>query len=142
MRSRTCRPRPPNGCPIWYSARTATEDDPLYSVAMTTAKITISLPVDLLRLIDDERKTRSMSRSEYIRSALIDSFARADQRNMALDYVRAYGDRPEKDDEVEAALEALPNCWRRSPGNEVPPCEPGPWPSSYPAAVCCAPGGR
>ncbi|MPZ16135.1 MAG: hypothetical protein GEU73_17250 [Chloroflexi bacterium] len=76
----------------------------MYSVAMTTAKITIDLPVDLLRLIDDERETRSMSRSEYIRSALIDSFASADQRNMTLDYVRAYGDRPEKDDEVEAAL--------------------------------------
>ena len=77
-----------------------------YSPGMTTAKIAISLPDELLRLVDQERGAKALSRSEFIRAALVDSFARAEERQAALEYVRAYGDQPETEDEIEAALKS------------------------------------
>jgi metal-responsive CopG/Arc/MetJ family transcriptional regulator len=66
------------------------------------ARIAISLPRELLRAVEQERRSRGQSRSEFVRRALRD-FLEADTRRDAVDrYISGYEKHPETAAETEA----------------------------------------
>lgn len=80
-----------------------------------TQKIAISLPDELLRLIEVERKRRGMSRSEFLRAAVQEHFERvADLRRDAA-YVEAYGADPERAGEWNDLIAAGLQAWADLP---------------------------
>jgi metal-responsive CopG/Arc/MetJ family transcriptional regulator len=66
---------------------------------MASAKIAISLPEELLRLIDLDRGS-GMTRSEYFRRAIEDSIRRRAAAEASARYQAAYLAQPEDDDEL------------------------------------------
>lgn len=77
---------------------------PWYSPAVAASKVAISLPPELLRLIDLECRARGMSRSEYIRSAVTDLLKRRAERAADADYDEAYRKMPEDPADAAAYL--------------------------------------
>jgi len=68
-----------------------------------SAKVTISLPGDVLEAVETERKAKGESRSQFFRRA-IERLLKQEQESSAVkDYVRGYREVPESADEVEAA---------------------------------------
>jgi metal-responsive CopG/Arc/MetJ family transcriptional regulator len=67
--------------------------------------VAISLPEELLRLVDAECRRRGVSRSEFIRMAVAETFRRAQDRARAEKYVAGYKAAPESDEEVSQALQ-------------------------------------
>ena len=68
-----------------------------------SAKVAISLPEDVLRAVETERKAKGQSRSQFFRRA-IERFLRQERESSAVkDYVRGYQEIPESAEEVEAA---------------------------------------
>jgi Arc/MetJ-type ribon-helix-helix transcriptional regulator len=64
-----------------------------------TEKIAISLPDELLRMIEAERKRRGLSRSEFLRAAVQEHFQRVAERSKEARYVAAYQADPELETE-------------------------------------------
>ncbi len=65
-------------------------------------RIAVSLPRELLRVVEQERRATGESRSEYVRRALI-ALVDAKKRRGALErYVRGYSAVPETPEEVAA----------------------------------------
>lgn len=69
-------------------------------------KIAISLPPELLKAAERERKARKQTRSELFRNAL-ESFLRSEHERRASErYVRGYRDMPETEEEIQAVHQA------------------------------------
>lgn len=76
-----------------------------------TAKISISMPEEVLRRADRERLARGESRSELFRRAL-DALLREERRTAAVRrYVDGYVAQPETDYEIDGAQAASSVVW-------------------------------
>jgi metal-responsive CopG/Arc/MetJ family transcriptional regulator len=69
---------------------------------MTARKFAISLPEELFERLEQDRRERSMNRSEYVANALADHFHRKGEQELEEQYVRGYLEHPETQDEAEA----------------------------------------
>jgi metal-responsive CopG/Arc/MetJ family transcriptional regulator len=70
------------------------------------AKIAISLPEDVLEVVEKERKTKGESRSEFFRRA-IEALLRQQRERAAVEqYLHGYRQVPETAEDVEAAHRA------------------------------------
>jgi metal-responsive CopG/Arc/MetJ family transcriptional regulator len=69
------------------------------------AKIAISLPEDLLRVVDEQRRANGISRSAFFRSAVEELSRRQREQDAAGRYVRGYLQHPESDEEIQEALQ-------------------------------------
>ena len=69
------------------------------------AKVSISLPDDLLHRVDRARRQRKVSRSEYFRQAATNLLCLTGEQDVDR-YIRGYARQPETADEVEAARAA------------------------------------
>jgi metal-responsive CopG/Arc/MetJ family transcriptional regulator len=67
------------------------------------AKVTISLPDDLLRSIDEQSAEAGLSRSEVIRQALEEMQRAASERAAEAQYIAGYRKHPETSAEVAVA---------------------------------------
>ena len=68
-----------------------------------TSKIAISLPEDMLEVVERERMAKGESRSEFFRRA-VEAFLRQQRERADVErYVRGYRKVPESAEEVEAA---------------------------------------
>lgn len=65
-----------------------------------SAKVAISLPEDVLKAVEMERKTKGESRSQFFRRAVERLLKQ--ERDSSKDYVRGYQEFPESAEEVEA----------------------------------------
>jgi metal-responsive CopG/Arc/MetJ family transcriptional regulator len=73
---------------------------------MTRAvKIAISLPEDLLRVVDEQRLANGTSRSAFFRLAVEELSRRQREQDAAGRYVRGYLQHPESDEEIQEALQ-------------------------------------
>jgi metal-responsive CopG/Arc/MetJ family transcriptional regulator len=61
-----------------------------------TPKVAISLPPELLRLVESEREQRGVTRSEFIRTALLEHFERIREREEIASYQASYRAKPEE----------------------------------------------
>ena len=68
-----------------------------------SAKVTISLPGDVLEAVETERKAKGESRSQFFRRAIERLLKQERESSAVKDYVRGYREVPESADEVEAA---------------------------------------
>ena len=68
-----------------------------------TAKIAISLPVEVLSAVERVRKKSGETRSELFRRAVAILLRQQREREMSERYVRAYEQMPETGEEVESA---------------------------------------
>ena len=67
-----------------------------------TAKVAISLPESILMAVEDERKARGESRSEFFRRAA-EKLLKEEREALAVrQYLRGYLEMPESAEEVEA----------------------------------------
>lgn len=71
---------------------------------MAVSKIAISLPPELLRLIDVECRNRSMTRSEFFRWAVAEHLRRRADSDADSEYIDAYERIPEDPADAEAHL--------------------------------------
>lgn len=68
------------------------------------AKVAISLPQDILKIVEQERKTTGESRSEFFRRA-VEELLRQEREKVAVEkYIQSYQQTPETTEEVEEAL--------------------------------------
>jgi metal-responsive CopG/Arc/MetJ family transcriptional regulator len=71
-----------------------------------SAKVAISLPEDVLKAVETERRAKGESRSQFFRRA-IERLLKEERGASAIqDYIRGYRDVPESAEEVEAIHEA------------------------------------
>jgi metal-responsive CopG/Arc/MetJ family transcriptional regulator len=82
---------------------------------MATEKIAISLPKELLRLIDLGARSKGLSRSEFIRQAIAELFRRQEERAAAERYVEGYRRTPEDDQEIHEALQTATAALAQEP---------------------------
>jgi len=68
-----------------------------------TTKIAISLPEDMLAVVEQERRESGESRSELFRRAVEMLLRRRREQEMSERYIRAYQQTPETKEEIEAA---------------------------------------
>lgn len=80
-----------------------------------TAKIAISLPEEVLAAVEQARKDNGESRSEFFRRAAEMLLRRLREQEMNQQYVRAYQQMPETEEEVEAARRAAANILAEEP---------------------------
>jgi len=71
-----------------------------------TTKIAISLPEDIFRAVEQERKASGESRSELFRRAVEMLLRRKREQAMSERYVHAYEQMPETREEIAAARHA------------------------------------
>jgi metal-responsive CopG/Arc/MetJ family transcriptional regulator len=71
-----------------------------------TAKIAISLPEDVLRIVENERKSNGESRSQFFRRAVEALLQIRREREASEQYIRAYQQMPETAEEITAARKA------------------------------------
>ena len=70
------------------------------------AKIAISLPGDVLEVVEKERKAKGESRSEFFRRA-VEALLRQQRERVAVEqYMHSYQQMPETADEIQAAHRA------------------------------------
>jgi metal-responsive CopG/Arc/MetJ family transcriptional regulator len=70
-----------------------------------STKVAISLPEDILKTIEKERKARGESRSEFFRRA-IDKYLKQEKESKDIeDYIYGYRAMPESAEEIEAIHE-------------------------------------
>jgi metal-responsive CopG/Arc/MetJ family transcriptional regulator len=63
------------------------------------AKVTISLPTDTLEAVEREREATGETRSQFFRQLVERHFRQAEKRRQDEEYVRAYQECPETDEE-------------------------------------------
>ena len=63
------------------------------------AKIAISLPDDVLRDVEKERQANGETRSQFFRRAAIELLKRKREREWDQQYIRAYQEMPETEEE-------------------------------------------
>ncbi|MFH1088132.1 MAG: ribbon-helix-helix protein, CopG family [Chloroflexota bacterium] len=67
-----------------------------------TAKVAISLPGDILKAVEEERKARGESRSAFFRRAAERLLSQERRSSAVSDYIHGYQQMPESAAEVEA----------------------------------------
>ena len=67
-----------------------------------SAKVAISLPEDVLKVVETERKAKGESRSQFFRRAVEKLLKQERESSAVEDYVRGYQEVPESAEEVEA----------------------------------------
>ena len=80
-----------------------------------TAKIAISLPEEMLVSVEQERKNSGESRSQFFRRAVEALLRRQQEQKMSEQYIRAYQQIPETEEEIEAARHAASNILAKEP---------------------------
>lgn len=80
-----------------------------------TAKIAISLPEQVLDIIEDERKESGESRSEFFRHAAELLLRYREEEALARKYVKGYQRKPETQKEIEAARQAAAHVLATEP---------------------------
>ena len=71
-----------------------------------TARVSISLPSDVLRAVEARRQERQETRSDFIRRAVEMLLRRDEDLDAEARYVRGYQECPEDDDEMAQAYAA------------------------------------
>lgn len=79
------------------------------------AKIAISLPEEVLVSVEQERKNSGESRSQFFRRAVEALLRRQQEQEMSEQYIRAYQQIPETEEEIEAARHAASNILAKEP---------------------------
>ena len=79
------------------------------------AKIAISLPEEVLVSVEQERRNSGESRSEFFRRAVKALLRRQQEQEMSEQYIRAYQQIPETEEEIEAARHAASNILAKEP---------------------------
>ena len=80
-----------------------------------TAKIAISLPEEVLVSVERERRNSGESRSQFFRRAVEALLRRQQEQEMSEQYIRAYQQIPETEEEIEAARHAASNILAKEP---------------------------
>ena len=80
-----------------------------------TSKIAISLPEEVLAAVEKEREASGESRSQLFRRAVDLLLRQRKEREMSAQYIRAYQDMPETEEEVEAARRAAGSILAEEP---------------------------
>lgn len=80
-----------------------------------TAKIAISLPEEVLVSVERERRNSGESRSEFFRRAVEALLRRQQEQEMSEQYIRAYQQIPETEEEIEAARHAASDILAKEP---------------------------
>ena len=71
-----------------------------------SAKVTISLPEDILKTIEKERKARGESRSEFFRHA-VEKYLKQEKESKEIEaYIHGYTTMPESTEEIEVIHQA------------------------------------
>ncbi|MBI2917660.1 MAG: ribbon-helix-helix protein, CopG family [Chloroflexi bacterium] len=83
-----------------------------------TAKITFSLPRDLLDSIERERAAGGETRSQFLRRAIEAFFRRQREREEIERYIRGYQQYPETAEEIAFAESALADVMAENPWDE------------------------
>ena len=68
-----------------------------------SAKVAISLPEDVLKAVEMERKAKGESRSEFFRRAIERLLKQERESSAVKDYMRGYREMPESAEEIETA---------------------------------------
>jgi metal-responsive CopG/Arc/MetJ family transcriptional regulator len=89
------------------------------------AKVTISLPGEVLDAVERERGARGETRSEFVLRAVEDYLRRERHRQDVERYIRGYQEFPEAEDEeliawVQGTQAALAEVWDDEPWEEEP----------------------
>jgi metal-responsive CopG/Arc/MetJ family transcriptional regulator len=71
---------------------------------MATQKIAITIPVDLVTMIDDISKKRGMSRSKYISTVLREKILGERERQLQDIYNKVFSDNSVRKEQLETAL--------------------------------------
>lgn len=71
-----------------------------------TVKIAVSLPEDLLKEAEQERKTLGESRSAFVKRAIRIALEHSDREKAINRYIQGYKRIPESSEEIEAARRA------------------------------------
>lgn len=79
------------------------------------AKIAISLPEEVLVSVEQERKNSGESRSQFFRRAVEALLRRQQEQKMSEQYIHAYQQIPETEEEIEAARHAASNILAKEP---------------------------
>jgi len=80
-----------------------------------TAKIAISLPEEVLVSVERERRNSGESRSQFFRRAVEALLRRQQEQEMSEQYIRAYQQIPETEEEIEAARHAATDILAKEP---------------------------
>jgi len=80
-----------------------------------TAKIAISLPEEVLVSVERERRNSGESRSQFFRRAVEALLRRQQEQEMSEQYIRAYQQIPETEEEIEAARHAASDILAKEP---------------------------
>ena len=83
------------------------------------AKITISLPADLLDAVDQRQQERGESRSEVIRGAVEELFRQERERADEARWIQSHRDHPQAEDEIGGAAASLA-AWQGLPWEDDP----------------------
>jgi metal-responsive CopG/Arc/MetJ family transcriptional regulator len=79
------------------------------------AKISISLPEDVLQIVEQERKSIGESRSQFFRRAVECLLRISREREASAQYIQAYQKAPETKEEVAAARKAASAILAKEP---------------------------
>lgn len=79
------------------------------------AKIAISLPEEVLASVEQERRNSGESRSQFFRRAVEALLRRQQEQEMSDQYIRAYQQIPETEEEIEAARHAASDILAKEP---------------------------
>lgn len=70
------------------------------------AKVAISLPGDMLEVVEKERKAKGESRSEFFRRAVEELLRQQRERESIEEYIHGYQKIPETDEEIKTVHRA------------------------------------
>jgi len=79
------------------------------------AKIAISLPEEVLASVEQERRNSGESRSQFFRRAVEALLRRQQEQEMSEQYIHAYQQIPETEEEIEAARHAASDILAKEP---------------------------
>jgi hypothetical protein len=68
--------------------------------SVTTTKVTISLPTDIYRRGEEERRERGLSRSEFVANLYREHLRQAEHEARVARYAAAYAEHPEATDDL------------------------------------------
>ena len=79
------------------------------------ARVTISLPEEMLGEVETKRRTSGESRSEFFRRAVEELMRREREREAVEQYVRSYRRQPETAEEIAIAESTLSHAMSQNP---------------------------
>jgi metal-responsive CopG/Arc/MetJ family transcriptional regulator len=82
---------------------------------MSSSRVVVSLPSEVLAMLDRERRVSGASRSEFIRSAIEKFMEVGPEQGEPASYIDAYRANPESQDEIDATLAQATRAIAESP---------------------------